>query len=327
MNSKRFIIGFALISLFLIPAASQFVSSETSEITVSDNMGAITVQTKDLTVKIIPGQAHLVWWYGNATTADEMYKVQLVKITEFMGDDEILDDHTELGGVTYNLITSSWTYDIVEGTDEVTITLSLLGLPNGADMYLIMHIYTVDTPIEGSDQVVDALTELKFDIIVENWDFSAMAAGYAIQTYLTEVQHRHRVQLRNGTLAENGNTTRTMQFTSESYGEDAVAYMEWTDFANIYDSGDELIDTIDVGTAYFDDLISPPTEAPGFAEGLAHLFLTYANYGDGNKMVHDPIIGVNADAFTAGLSLYLIPVFSGLAAIAAVVSIIRRRKN
>ncbi|MBN1330165.1 MAG: hypothetical protein JXA54_11885 [Candidatus Heimdallarchaeota archaeon] len=74
-------------------------------------------------------------------------------------------------------------------------------------------------------------------------------------------------------------------------------------------------------------LISPPTEAPGFAEGLAHLFLTYPNYGDDNKMVHDPIIGVNADIFTSGLSLYLIPIFGGLAAIAATAFIIRRRKN
>ncbi|MBN1330164.1 MAG: hypothetical protein JXA54_11880 [Candidatus Heimdallarchaeota archaeon] len=252
MNSKRFIIGFALISLFLIPAASQLVSGETSEITVSENMGAITVQTKDLTVKIIPGQAHLVWWYGNVSNADEMYKVQLVKITEFMGDDGILDDHTELSGVTYNLITENWSYNIVEGTDDVTITLSLLGLPNGANMYLIMHIYTEDTPIEGTDQEVNALTELKFDIIVEDWTFSPMAAGYAVQTYLTEVQHRHRVQLRNGTIAENGNTTRTMQFTSEAYGEEAIAYMEWTEFANIYNSTDDLVDTIDVGTAYFD---------------------------------------------------------------------------
>ncbi len=327
MNSKKFIIGFALISLFLIPVASQMVSAETSEITVSENLGAITVQTKDLTVKIIPGQAHLVWWYGNATTADEMYKIQLVKISEFMGDDEILDDHTELGGVSYNLITESWTYDIVEGTDDVTITLSLLGLPNGADMYLVMHIYTQDTPINGTDQVVDALTELKFDIIVDNWAFSPMAAGYGIQTYLTEVQHRHRVALRNGTLAENGNTTRTMQYTSEAYGEDAVAYFEWAEFASIYNSTDDFVENIEVGTAYFDDLISPPTEAPGFAEGLAHLFLTYPNYGDDKKMVHDPTIGINADVFTSGLSLYLIPVFSGLIAITATILIIRKRKN
>jgi len=118
-----------------------------------------------------------------------------------------------------------------------------------------------------------------------------------------------------------------MQYTSEAYGEDAVAYFEWAEFASIYNSTDDFVENIEVGTAYFDDLISPPTEAPGFAEGLAHLFLTYPNYGDDKKMVHDPTIGINADVFTSGLSLYLIPVFSGLIAITATILIIRKRKN
>ena len=51
-----------------------------------------------------------------------------------------------------------------------------------------------------------------------------------------------------------------MQFASEA-AEDPTAYYEWTTFANIYNSTDDLVDTVDVGTAYFDDLASPPPEA------------------------------------------------------------------
>ena len=189
-----------------------------------------------------------------------------------------------------------------------------------------MHIYNTNILINGTDQEVDGLTELKFDIIVNNWDFSPMAKGFAIQTYLTEVQHRHRVQVRNGTLAENGNVTRKMLFESNSWNA-PIAYFEWIEFASIYNSTtEELVDTIDVGTAYFDDLASPPTEAPGFAEGLAHLFLTYPNYGNLLKMVHDPSIGINSDAVTVGFSLYILPVIGGLFATAAVLLIIKRRK-
>ena len=321
---KKTIIGITLIGLFLLTLGSQLVAGETEEISVSENLGAITVNTEYLTVKIVPAQAHLMWWYGNQTDGDEMYKLQLVKIREFLGTDEVLDNQTELGGLSYSLITGAWTSDIVEGDEEVTITLSLLGLANGADVYLIMHIYTLDVPVEGTDQVTDALTEVKFDIIVDNWDFSPAAQGIAIQTYLTEVQHRHVVRVRNGTVAENGNVTRTMQFESENYGDNAVAFAEWTNFASVYNDTDDLIEVIDVGTAYFEDLATPPADVPGFAEGLGHLWLTYPNYGDGFKMIHDPTIRIYPDSFS--VPVYIFPIIGGIIATAAIATIVRRRK-
>ena len=324
---KKSIIGISLIGLFLLTLGSQLAAGETDEISVSESMGAITVNTEYFSVKIVPDQAHLMWWYGNKTDGDEMYKLQLMKIREYMGDDDILDNQTELGGLTYNLITAAWTSDIVVGEDNATITLSLEGLANGADLYLVMHIYTVDTPIDGSDQVTDALVEVKFDIIINNWDFSPLAKGVAIQSYLTEVQHRHRVLVRNGTVAENGNTTRTMQFASEAHDDEAVAYAEWTTFANVYNSTDDLVDTIDVGTAYFEDLATPPIDTPGFAEGLGHLWLTYPNYGDEHKLVHDPTIGINAELFTETAGLNLAIIIGGLSIATIITIIVARRKK
>jgi len=317
----------SLVSLFIISASPLMTSAVNSEISVSDAAGVITIVTDTISIRVAPDQAHVTWWFGNDSNPGEMYKLQLTKIQEFMGDDAVLDDKTEFGGVAYNLITSAWEYEIVEADTELTITLSLTGLANGADIYLIMHVYNTDEPIDGTDQVVDGLTELKFDIVVDNWAFTPMAQGYAIQTYLTEVQHRHRVVVRNGTALENGTNTRTMQFVSDEYGADPVAYFEWLDFANVYNSTGHLNETIDVGLAYFDDLISPPTEAPGFTEGLGHLLLTYPKYNEDMKMVHDPIVGVDEDAYTSGFSLYLLPVFGGLVAIAAAAVIIKRRKN
>jgi hypothetical protein len=325
MNNKRLLIGLTLISLFLVSATSQFASAVNPDITVSDESGVLKVVTDDITIKISPDQGNIMWWYGNETSPNEMYKLQITKIQEFMGDDGILDDKTEFGGVAYNLNTSAWEYEVIEGDTELNITLSLTGLANGADIYVIMHVYNTDQPINDTDEVVDALTELKFDIIVNNWDFSPMAQGYAIQTYLTEVQHHHRVTVRNGTALENGTNTRTMQFESDEY-DAPVAYFEWLETAQIYNSTGHNVDTIDVGAAFFDDLISPPTEAPGYTEGLGHLLLTYPNYGDGFKMVHDPIIGINADSFTDGTSLFLIPLLGGLSAIAITAVIIKRRK-
>ncbi|NHK31729.1 MAG: hypothetical protein FK730_10285 [Asgard group archaeon] len=317
MNYKKFIIGMALIGIFLIPAGVQMASAQDGPIKYSEIADAITVKTDYLYVKIVPDQGHLMWWSGRNNT-DEMYKLQLVKIQEFGGDDTVLDDRFELLGMPYNLITGDWNYVIDEQEDQLTITLSILDLPNGADLYLVMNFYAEDVLVPGTEYTVKALEEMKFDIIVDNWDFSENAKGYAIQTYLTEVRSRNRIRVRNGTVAENGPNLRTMQFATEA-ADNPIAFYAWTDFAKIYDSTDALIDTVDVGTAYFDDLASPPEEADGYAEGLAHLFLTYPNYGDGNKMVHDPIIGVNDQvskwltiALPIGLGVLLIGSISAL---------------
>jgi len=325
MNIKKILIGISLIGMFLIPAGVQMASANDGPIRYSEIATAVTIKTDFLYVKIVPDQGHLMWWNGRNNT-DEIYKLQLVKIQEFGGTDEVLDDRFELLGMPYNLITGDWEYVVDAQENQLTITLSILGLPNGADIHLVMKVYAVDTLIPGTNHTVKALEEMKFDIIVDNWDFSETAKGYAIQTYLTETRHRNRVRVRNGTAAENGDLLRTMQFASEA-AEDPTAYYAWTTFANIYNSTDDLVDTIDVGTAYFDDLASPPPEAEGYEEGLGHLFLTYPNYGDGLKMVHDPLIGVNDYGVNLWYAVAL-PVGTGLLLIGIVVAlVIVRRKN
>lgn len=316
-------------SLFLIPLSAQLVKAENSEITVSENLGAITVQTDSMSVRIVPSQAHVMWWYGTDSGPKEMYKLQFTQIKEFVGPDSTLDDRTELFGMTYNLITEDWVYDIVEGDDKVTITLSLSGLANGADIQLIMNIYNNDELVNGTDSITDALSELKFDIVVNNWDFTATAQGYAIQTYLTEVQHRHTIRVRNGTNAEYGNATRNMMFESDAHGNDAVAFFEWATFADVYNNSDDsLLDTIDVNTVYFEDISQAPVEDIGNAEGLNHVWLVYENYGDDNKMVHDPTIGVFEDAFALGLFIYVgLPIIAGAIIITVIVLLVVKRKK
>ncbi|NHJ48707.1 MAG: hypothetical protein FK733_13060 [Asgard group archaeon] len=324
MNYKKLILGIAIIGMFVIPAGVELATAADGPIRYSEIATAVTIQTDYLNVKIVPDQGHLMWWSGRNNT-DEMYKLQLVKIQEFDGNDTVLDDKFELLGQPYNLITGDWVYTIDEQENQLTITLSILGLPNGADMHLVMKVYATETPIEGTDRTVKALEEMKFDIIVDNWDFSENAQGYAIQTYLTELRSRNRVRVRNGTVAENGPNLRTMQFGYDGI-ENPTAFYAWTTFANIYDASDILVDTVDVGTAYFDDLASPPEEADGYQEGLAHLFLTYPNYGDDHKMVHDPIVGVNDQPVNLWIAVGL-PVGTGLLLVGIIVSIVILRKR
>ncbi len=331
MNIKKITIGLALIAMIMIPASIQLAAGENDAISVDISSGdLITIRTGKMTIKLIPSQAHIIWNYGKRDDTDETFKLQLVQIKEFMGNDSILDDRSEFGGITYNLIKNDWTYAIDLTPTELTVTLSLTDFLNGSDLSVIMHVYNYDTPIPDTNDTVDALKELKFDIVVNDWNFSPGAQGYAIQSYLTEIEHHHEVSLRNGTVAENGALKRSMFFMDSQLQYDVVAYYEWLNFAKVYDNSDVLIDTVDVGSVFFNDSLAVlPEDQNGFAEGLAHVYLTYPNYGDDNKMIHDPTVGViDLNAETTSLSsVYLISIISGLIATAAVVIIIKRKKQ
>ncbi|NPE08827.1 MAG: hypothetical protein GNW80_11145 [Asgard group archaeon] len=322
MKTKiKLMIGISLIALFFLPAFTNYASAKSDEISLKEGQDAITISTNFITLKLVDGKPHFIWWYGNQSTSDEMYNVQFTKIHEYFGADDTLDNCGELGGKSYNLVTSNWASEIVEDDTSVTVTLTLSGLVNDAELQFIIHVYEANQPVEGTDQIIDALAEVKFDIVVKDWVFSEGAAGLAVKSQVLESQLRNTVRIRNGTVAENGNTTRTMQFESGEYGNKKVAFYEWAIFADVYD-GASKISTIDVGEAYLDECAQG--EGPGIP-GMIHFWLTYPNYGDSYTLKHDPSIGIFPDAFI--VPLYLFSIISGIIATVAIVTIVRKRKT
>ncbi|NHJ86305.1 MAG: hypothetical protein FK734_12650 [Asgard group archaeon] len=321
----KIMIGLALITLIVLPATSQLTSAEAgNQINVQGGLDGITISTEYLTMKLVNGKPEFIWWNGNQSTADEMYKVQFVTLSEYKGSDNILDSKTELlNAIDYNLVSSIWNTDIVEEELAVHITMTLSGLKDGAELQFIVHVYATEQPLNGTEEVVKALSEVKFDIIIKNWVFSSEAKGIAINAQVLEAQNRHRVQIRNGTEEENGNYTRAMLFESEENGNSIVAYYKWTTFADIY-SGGLKTGSINVGTAYLDDQLLG--EGAGSENsGLVQQWLYYGYYGDSVTLVHDPSVGVNPESFSVPLFLY--PVISGLVATVVVVVLVRRRKQ
>ncbi|MBD3193074.1 MAG: hypothetical protein GF308_20725 [Candidatus Heimdallarchaeota archaeon] len=326
MKNKKILFGIVLVSFFLLPAIAQ-TKAENEQIGVGEDQGTITITTEKITFKIVGGKPHFIWWNGNQSTADEMYKVHFTSISEFFGDDEVLDSKDELNGISYNLMGNDWDYEIVEEETEVTITLILTGLANDVEIQFVIHIYSEDHTVSGTNQTVTALSEVKIDIVVDNWVFSENAQGLAFKSSLFENQQRHRVRVRNRTGEEQGNNTRAMIFESEEQGGD-VAYYEWATTADVY-NGTDKISTVDVRTAYFEGPSQGPPgniTIPGDVTPLSHLWLTYPNYGDSYKLVHDPSIGVYEEAFSSGVPLYILPVLAAFFASGLFVLFLKRRK-
>lgn len=310
-----------MILLFIIPISTQFVTGQNEQIKVKEGTEGIIITTEYLTLRINGGKPHFIWWNGNQSTANEMYNVQFVSLGEFSGNDDILDHLGELSGLSYNLMTSSWSINILNEETKVTITLTLSGLANGAEVQFIVQIYNQDQSIPGTDQMVNGLTEVKFDIIIKDWVFTENTKGLALKTQILESQKRHQVRIRNGTAIEKGNVSK-LQFESEAYRKSIVAYYEWASFAEIFD--DEVkTSEIEVGTSYLLD--NRPGQGPGVSDpGMIHQWLTYPKYGDSLTMVHDPLIGINPESFS--VPLFLLPILGALLTTAIIIALKKKAR-
>ncbi|MBN1330096.1 MAG: hypothetical protein JXA54_11540 [Candidatus Heimdallarchaeota archaeon] len=318
-------INFIIFSLLLTITLSfiSFSKAEPEGISYKEEFDNITITTDYLTLKINGLNPHFIWWNNNIDPAGEIYNLKFISIKEFFGDDDILDNPLELGGIAYDLSSGGWSHELTILPNSLTIELTLSGLANGAEIQFIITVFNEDKVINGTDHILEALTAVKIDIIINNWDFSVNAAGLALFTYVFESQENPAVQIRAGTPVENGNASEILQFQSESYNNNKIAFFEWTTFANVYD-GLALVDNVTVRKASLVEGL--PISLP-VSPSMIPIYITYPNYGNSLKMVHDPSVGIYLDNYS--ISVNALSIINGLMLIMTLVFIrsIKRTSN
>ncbi|UJG41154.1 MAG: hypothetical protein K9W45_01515 [Candidatus Heimdallarchaeum aukensis] len=310
--------------LFLVLMSSLPLTSlayKEDNVNVGKDNGSFIIDTPLLKVKLMDNKPDIMFWIANDTDSNKRnpvpaYHVGFNYVTELFGDDLVVDNRTELGGKSYNLAAIDWTLTTENYTNEIVSTLTSEILSNGATISFIFHVFTEDTTVtrvlNDSTTVtydVKALSEVKFDIVVSNWTFTEGAVGLTFITTIHELAYRHRVRAGNATHTqgetENRNSTETypsdkrnndperwgVEFTDEKGN--LQSYFAWTPEADVFDADDNYLKTVNV---------TATTAEKGFKEtdhfnkrfGIDYLFLylTYPNYGDNLKLVHDPTIGV-----------------------------------
>ncbi len=320
IKRKNPVISLVIMVVILIPSIAVFVDANPEGISFNEDLDDIIITTDFITIKIAKISPHFIWWVGNQSSSNEMYNVKFISIKEFFGDDDFLDSPLELGGISYDLDSNDWSHQITMNEASLTIELTLTGLANGAEIQFMLNIYNENQVIPGTDHEVDALTEMKFDIVINDWEFTENASGLAILTNVFESQQDHEMNIRDGTQNENGNTSQSMQFESEEYNNNKIAFFEWTNFASIYD-GLDLVNNISVSKASL--LGDLPVTLPIDLD-IIPLYLTYPNYGNSLKMVHDPSIGVYPENFS--LTLPALSIVSGIITL-IIIGILTRKRN
>ena len=270
------------------------------------NIEATWIRTPQITVKIAENKPNIMFWDSSINDSTGVYNVWIHSIAELFGDDMVLDNRSELNGQFYNLIRIDWTSEIVETETDLTVTLTSEELSNGAVVKFIFHAYFADKTVEETQIATDdtatvvthevkALSEVKFDIVVENWDFTPMAQALVLGVRINELQNRHTVRFNETTAPADGaalNRTR-VGFVSD---ETETAYFDWVPTYNVYDSDGLLTETNNVtSTVASYGLREDHGAASGerFGVEYTNLFFLYENYGDNMTMIHDPTIGVD----------------------------------
>ena len=341
---------FGLIAVFILSSLPPSIVAM-PESKMENREGSVFIETPDIKVKLLSGRPDIFFWAANVTNQRKqvaVFHVGFHYLAELFGDDLVIDNRQELGGKVYNLASDAvvWSLDINQDTGDpnhIMATQTSSPLADGATITFVYHIYLEDTVVTETldDTTVTyeakALSEVKFDIIVDGWVFSPEATGLALHVKIHEMQYRHRV--RSGervntpeegyriNTPEEARTNRTHE--SERYGveffddDDRRAYFAWTPEADVFDETGTYIETVSCSASAisygFDQDFGRGME---FAREFINLFLIYPNYGDGNKLVHDPVIGVDdANGISySWIALLAIP-------IVAFVVLVRKRKR
>ncbi len=335
-------IGF--ISLFVFSSISNAVAMPPAEGSIEKREGSVFIKTPYITVKLNEGKPDIIFWLTDDDPGRRdatMFHIGFYHIAEIFGDDLIVDSRDELlGGKIYNLASPSidWTVTSENFTNEIIATQTSSVLDNGATISFVYHIYLEDIVVtqELDDETTvtyatKGLKEIKFDIIVNNWNFSPQAAGLVFNVKVHENQYRHRVQSGDQVSQPEdairiNNTEEFMADRTQNYTRDGVgftddkdrliAYFAWAPQADIFDQEDTYLETVNViATAASFGYDMDFGQGMAFGMEYINLLLVYPNYGDGLKLVHDPVLGV-ADATgvsAAWFALFAIPVLAAAA--------------
>ena len=342
---KILIMGF--IALFVLSSVSNAVAMPGDKVGMENKDGSMFITTPEVTLKLNEYKPDFFFRYTDNSVGrydDLMFHLGFYYVAEIFGDDLIVDSRDEiLGGKIYNLAspTIDWTIISENFTNELVATQTSSVLDNGATIQFVYHIYLEDQVVE---QVLDenttvyypvkGLKEIKFDIIVSDWTFSPGAAGLVFDVKVHELRYRHRVQSgEQVSMPEEGiriNNTdeftanRTMDRTRDGIGfldgNRLDAYFAWTSEADIFDSEDNYVETVAVtatATSFGQDMNFGMGKE--FGQEFINLQLAYPNYGDGMKLVHDPVLGVS-DATGVSAGWYVLLAIPILAAGALVIN-------
>jgi hypothetical protein len=304
----------------------------------------VTITYDSITVKVNAGGMVPKFQYIESNSGFE-YNVQLKTISEYL-------DFNEDGAFQYNE-TAIWTGDpdppmppqpnvlalssirwvfsgfdveYAAGAAEVVTAIhfsfvsDLVMVPYFGDleMEIHAHMYLNDNTTDG--YTVAGKTELKFDIVLRNWEWQRNDTNLALRFDIHPLKNTYRLNDTNGNACDT--TTNTTGFETKVMNQQQVKQM--------YQISGEGVDgyfayankaQYKIASAYEYGTVNASHSSLG--DGTLQTYLSFEHFDD--ELIYDPSVGVDEDTIDETGSIEL--VFIGVGALMVISFALYRKKN
>ncbi len=306
----------AFFALMLVAIGVPLAAAQGNSVEYQYSAGIVSLTTDDIAIKVTGNNQapHFHWWDPNTPTVD--YHVMFVKMFEAndTNTDGVFDSATDqVIGAPFVLPTTDWNFsDFVtveeeESTTEVhfnfTTTTEYDPRPEGTGtdygMLPSKPAFNVSIEVRVHMNLTNS-GEMKFDLIVEGWDWTYEDSILVLQFTVTESAH--------GELQGESDPSAFHQ-TGTKFQFDA-GYFEYEETAYA------ATNTLEVKASY--------GEGTGMEAGES-IYLAFENFGD-ETLEYDPILGI--ESTTTGFvpdTMTLVLIGGAVVVLLLVVVVVKRR--
>ena len=314
MNRK---VTLALFALMLVGIGVPLAAAQGNSVEYQYSAGIVSLTTDDIVIKVTGNNQapHFHWWDPN--TPDVDYHVMFVKMFEANdtdADGAFTNGTDHIIGAPFALPTTNWDFsDFITEDDGENITAVHFNFTTlaeydprpegvGPDYGNLPSLPAFDVSIEVRVHLnLTNAGEMKFDLIVEGWDWTYEDSILVLQFTVTESSHG---QLQGDADPAGFHKTGT-KFQFEN------GYFEYEETALAANN------TLEVKASY--------GEGIGQEAGQS-IYLAFENFGD-DTLEYDPILGIEASTTTGfALDPMTLALIGGAAVVLLIVVVAVRRR-
>jgi len=279
----------ALFALTLVAIGVPLAAAQGNSVEYQYSAGIVSLTTDDIAIKVTGNNQapHFHWWDPN--TPDVDYHVMFVKMFEAndTNADGVFDNATDhVIGAPFALPTTDWDFSdfVVEDDGEnttavhfnFTTTTEYDPRPEGTGtdygMLPSMPVFNVSIEVRVHLDMTNP-GEMKFDLIIDGWDWTYEDSILVLQFTVTESAHGEL----QGEVAPSGFQRDGTQFQFEN------GYFEYNETALAANN------SLQVKASY--------SEGIGMEAGES-IYLAFENFGN-DTLEYDPILGIESTDSTA----------------------------
>ncbi len=322
MNAKAKIFGLSLLVLMLLTLTQ--VSAGNKVLGYQEQNKLVTVTYDTITIEVNAGGMVPKFQYSEADSGYE-FNVQLKSLIEYLDFNEdgafqfnetgiwMLDPDPPLGVHSNVLALSSlrWVFsgfdvEYNEGTDEISAIhfgfisdMVMDPFFSDLEMEINAHMYLDDNTTEG--YTVVGKTELKFDIIIRNWEWQRNDTNLALRFDIAPIKNTYQLNDTNGNACDT--TTNSTGFETKVMNTEEIKQMyqisgDGVDgyFAYANQARYKIASNYEYGT------VNATHSSTG--DGTLQTYLSFEHFDE--EVIYDPSVGVDESTLDESGSIDLV---------------------